>query len=69
MRAKINTMRPDGTHRDDVFAEFARALETELAAVTKQRDELAAALRKLKEIAYPGLAYEIIETTLNKLNQ
>jgi hypothetical protein len=47
MRAKINTMRPDGTHRDDVFAEFARALETELAAVTKQRDELAEALKNI----------------------
>jgi hypothetical protein len=67
MRAKINTMRPDGTHRDDAFAEFARSLETELAAVTKQRHELVEALRELWKLNIPGFAYEIIENALKEI--
>ena len=39
-RAKINTMRTDGTHRVDAFADFARTLERELAAMKSQFTKL-----------------------------
>ena len=67
MERELYETRPSQWEVEQSRLGLCRSLETELAAVTKQRDELAAALRKLKEIEYPELAYEIIENALKKI--
>jgi hypothetical protein len=45
----VDTIRIDGNHRISFVTRHAKQLELELTKVTKQRDALAEALRKLTE--------------------
>lgn len=67
-------MKTDTPRTDERKASFAldtiRQLETELAAVTEQRDRLAVALQELRNnesMSLGGAAYEIVEQALQSL--